>query len=71
MRYALVLVLLSLMSATACSKPAPKSIDELRAAERKVSLVLVGEIDGGRDHSLQRRGGSTLHLRRSGTSVRL
>ncbi len=47
MRYALVLVLLSLMSATACSKPAPKSIDELRAAERKVSLVLVGEIDGG------------------------
>ena len=47
MRYALVLVLLSLMSATACSKPAPKSIDELRAAERQVSLVLVGEIDGG------------------------
>ena len=47
MRYALALILLSLISATACSKPAPKSIDELRAAERQVSLVLVGEIDGG------------------------
>ena len=47
MRYALVLVLLLLMSATACSKPAPKSIDELRAEKRKVSLVLVGAIDGG------------------------
>ncbi len=47
MRYLWSLVLLSLMSATACSKPAPKSIDELRAAERQVSLVLVGEIDGG------------------------
>ena len=47
MRCALVSVLLLLMSATACSKPAPKSIDELRAAERQVSLDLVGEIDGG------------------------
>jgi len=47
MRYALTLVLLSLISATACSKPAPKSIDELRAEKREVSLVLVGEIEGG------------------------
>jgi hypothetical protein len=30
MRRALVTVLLFLVSATACSKPAPKSIDELR-----------------------------------------
>lgn len=47
MRYALVLFLLLLMSATACSKPAPKSIDELRSENRDVSLVLVGEIEGG------------------------
>ncbi len=47
MRYTLVLVLLALVSATACAKTAPKSIDELRAEERNVSLVLVGEIDGG------------------------
>ncbi|MDH3578069.1 MAG: alpha/beta fold hydrolase [Gammaproteobacteria bacterium] len=47
MRYVLVLVLLLLMSATACSKPAPKSIDELRDEDRDVSLTLVGEIDGG------------------------
>lgn len=47
MPYVLALVLLSLMSATACSKPAPKSIDELRAEKRKVALVFVGKIDGG------------------------
>ena len=47
MRYALVLVLPLLVSATACSKPAPKSIDELRAENRDVSLSLVGEIEGG------------------------
>jgi dipeptidyl aminopeptidase/acylaminoacyl peptidase len=47
MRRALVTVLLLLMSASACSKPAPKSIDELRAEKRDVSLTLVGEIDGG------------------------
>lgn len=43
----LVTVLLLLMSASACSKPAPKSIDELRAENRDVSLMLVGEIQGG------------------------
>lgn len=47
MRCALVSVLLLLMSATACSKPAPKSIDELRTQNRDVALTLVGEIDGG------------------------
>lgn len=47
MRRALVWVLLLLMSATACSKPAPKSIDELRAENRDVSLILVREIKGG------------------------
>lgn len=47
MPYALVLVLLLLMSATACSKPAPRSIDELRSGNRDVPLVLVGEIEGG------------------------
>lgn len=47
MRRALVTVLLLLVSATACSKPAPKSIDELRTQNRNVSLTLVGEIDGG------------------------
>jgi dienelactone hydrolase len=47
MRRALVTVLLFLVSATACSKPAPKSIDELRTQSRDVSLTLVGEIDGG------------------------
>lgn len=47
MRRALVSVLLLLMSATACSKPAPKSIDELRAEIRDVSLTLVREIKGG------------------------
>ena len=47
MRSALVSVLLLLISATACSKPAPKTIDELRAQDRDVSMTLVGEIDGG------------------------
>lgn len=47
MRSALVSVLLLLMSATAGSKPAPKTIDELRAQNRDVSMTLVGEIDGG------------------------
>ena len=47
MRCALVSVLLLLMSATACSKPAPKSIDELRTQNRDVALTLVGEIEGG------------------------
>lgn len=47
MRYALIPVLLLLISATACSEPAPKSIEELRAEKRDVSLVLVSEIEGG------------------------
>jgi len=47
MRRALIAVLLALLSATACSKPAPKSIDELRAENPDVALTLVGEIDGG------------------------
>ncbi len=49
MRCALVSVLLLLMSATACSRPAPKSIDELRTQNRDVALTLVGEIEGGPD----------------------
>lgn len=40
-------IVLLVMSTSACSKPAPKSIDELRAAERDVSLTLVKEVDGG------------------------
>ena len=36
-----------LVSTAACSKPAPKGIDELRAASNDTELVLVGEIDGG------------------------
>lgn len=47
MRRALFSVLLLLMSATACSKPAPKLIDELRAENRDVSLNPVREIKGG------------------------
>lgn len=47
MRLALVSVLLLLMSATACSKPAPKTIEDLRDEDRDVSLTLAGEIDGG------------------------
>ncbi len=37
----------------ACAKPAPKSIEELRAEERVVSLSLVGEVvshEGYRSH---------------------
>ena len=50
---AIVIVLLSLQLAAACSPPAsapmppPKSIDELRAEDRDVELTLVQEIDGG------------------------
>lgn len=47
MRRAFVSVLVLLISATACAKPAPKGIDELRSADRDVQLSLVGEIDGG------------------------
>jgi len=47
MRRTLVTVMLLLLSASACSKPAPKSIHELRAENRDVSLILVGDIDGG------------------------
>lgn len=48
-----VIMMLSLLSAAACSSPAsgplppPKSIDELRAEDRDVELALLGEIDGG------------------------
>ena len=47
MKRALSMIVLLVMSTSACSKPAPKSIDELRAAAREVSLTLVAEIDGG------------------------
>ena len=47
MRRTLVTVLLLMISVTACGQPPPKSIDELRAADRDVSLSLVGEIQGG------------------------
>lgn len=47
MRRAMVTVLLLLMATSVCSKPPPKSIDELRAENRDVSLVLVGQIEGG------------------------
>ena len=51
MRRTLLTVLLLLISATACSKPPPKSIDELRAEDRDVTLGLVGEIRGGSGYS--------------------
>ena len=51
MRRTLVTVLLFVMSTSACSKPAPKSIDELRAENRDVSLTLVGKVDGGPEFS--------------------
>jgi len=44
---ALITAFLLLISASACSKPAPKSIDDLRAENRNVSLTLVSEVDGG------------------------
>ena len=53
MRCTLITVLLLLISATACSKPPPKSIDELRAEDRDVSLSLVGEVRGGTGYSAQ------------------
>ena len=42
-----VAILLFVVAASACAKPAPKSIEELRAAEREVDLIEVGPIDGG------------------------
>ncbi|MCP5092310.1 MAG: alpha/beta fold hydrolase [Gammaproteobacteria bacterium] len=36
-----------LIATTACSKPAPKGIEELQAASRDTELTLVGEIEGG------------------------
>jgi len=47
MRCALVAVSLLLLSVSAYSKPAPKSIDELRAEKRDVSMILVGKVRGG------------------------
>ena len=34
-------------SAVACGEPAPKTIDELRVADRNVEMVEVGDIEGG------------------------
>ncbi len=42
------LLFLVVFSASACAKPAPKSIDELRNTHRNVSLKSLGEIKGGR-----------------------
>ncbi len=47
MRQTLLAVALVLIATTACSKPAPKGIDELRAEVRDVQLTLVSEIEGG------------------------
>lgn len=47
MRRTLATVLLLMLSQTACSKPAPKSIDELGAGNRAVTLKLIGAIEGG------------------------
>ncbi|MGI9237002.1 MAG: alpha/beta hydrolase family protein [Woeseiaceae bacterium] len=51
MQRGLLTVFLLMVSATACSKPAPKSIEELRSAAREVSLTLVDEIEGGPGYS--------------------
>ena len=47
MRSVLATLLLTFVATSACGKPAPKSIEELRAAEREVSLIEVGDVDGG------------------------
>ncbi len=47
MRRALVSVLTLLISAIACSKPAPKGIEELRSLSLDAELTLVGQIEGG------------------------
>lgn len=47
MRFMLAIVLLSFVATAACGKPAPKSIEQLRAEARDVSLVEVGDVDGG------------------------
>ena len=36
-----------MLSAIACSKPAPKGIEALRAQDRDVELMLVGQVEGG------------------------
>lgn len=47
--------MVAMLSANACAKPVPKSIDELRSAERNVSLSYVRDIEGGEKYS------ATLH----------
>lgn len=47
MQRTLLALLLLVLSTTACAKPAPKSIAQLRAETRNVALNLVQEIDGG------------------------
>ena len=51
MRRTLLTIVLLLIAATACSKPAPRSIEELRSEARDVELSLVGEIDDGAGYS--------------------
>lgn len=51
MRRTLLTIFLLVVSATACSKPAPKSIEQLRSVTWDVSLQLVGEIEGGPGYS--------------------
>lgn len=53
MRRAVLTVCLMLVSATACAKPSPKSITDLRNEQRDVSLALVGSIDGGQGFTAQ------------------
>lgn len=47
MRTLLLALAVTVFAATACAKPPPKTIDELRSAERAVELVELGDIEGG------------------------
>ena len=43
----LLTLVLACFATAACAKPPPKSIEELRAADRDVELIEVGDVDGG------------------------
>lgn len=47
MRPVIAALLLTFIATAACGKPAPKSIEQLRALDRNVSLTEVGDVDGG------------------------
>ncbi len=46
-------VVLTMFAAVACAKPAPRTIQELRAAGRDVTLKLERDIDGGRGYTAE------------------